>query len=361
MKVLSLFDGISVARYAISKIGVKRVDYYASEIDIYARQVAKRNWPDTHFIGGVHGVVKARFPHLFDGSVDLVIGGSPCQDLSIAKAGRQGLKGSRSGLFYEFVRIVQQVKPKYFVLENVASMRHSDRDEISRILGVQPIMIDAGLVSAQTRKRYFWTNIPGVVIPKDRGIMLEDIMEKEVPERYYFKGKIGNSIGNRVSGRKGKAVALRALGGGGGAKTGLYFVGGIGDKDWAGDGKKLSRNYPQGRRVYSARGKASSLSASGVGGVGGATGLYMIGRGRGKNKGYRSDKKTPALTASSWEHNNFLSNGRRVRRLTPVECERLQSLPDGYTRFQIEGVRYMVLGNAFNAEVVRHILSHRKW
>ena len=110
-------------------------------------------------------------------SIDLLIGGSPCQDLSIAGK-RAGLAGARSGLFYEYVRILKEVKPKYFVLENVASMPKEAKEIITKELGVEPIMINAALVSAQSRKRLFWTNIPGITQPADKGILLKDILEK---------------------------------------------------------------------------------------------------------------------------------------------------------------------------------------
>ena len=205
MNVLSLFDGISVARVALERAGLKVDKYYASEIDKYAIKIAQRNYPDTIQLGDVKNI---RAYAKTDGclcdpsdmnnseyvKIDLLIGGSPCQDLSIAKTNRQGLAGSRSGLFYEYVRILKEIKPKWFVLENVASMPKEAKQTITETLGVEPIMIDAALVSAQSRKRLFWTNIPNINQPADRGIFLKDILESGVTDREKSRA-IASSIG----------------------------------------------------------------------------------------------------------------------------------------------------------------------
>lgn len=149
MQVLSLFDGISGARQALKELNIG-CNYYASEIDKYAITITKKNHPDTIQMGDVRNV---------GGSItkiDLLIGGSPCQDLSSAKKNRAGLRGGRSGLFFEYLRILNQTKPKFFVLENVASMKNADRDKITELLGVQPIMINSALLTPQQRKRYYW-------------------------------------------------------------------------------------------------------------------------------------------------------------------------------------------------------------
>ncbi len=189
LKVLSLFDGISCAHVALDRLGYKP-KYYASEVDKWAIEATRRNWPDTLELGDVRGVnargewANERGTGIFDlVGLDLLIGGSPCQDLSVAKHGREGLKGARSGLFYEYLRLKRELRPRYFVLENVASMPREARDEITKEMGVEPIMINAALVSAQNRKRLFWTNIPGVTQPEDRGIYLRDILEDAPPPR----------------------------------------------------------------------------------------------------------------------------------------------------------------------------------
>lgn len=193
MKILSLFDGMSVAQQSLKNIGVDVEVYYASEIDEYAKAVTQSNFPNTQQLGGVEGVgrnmvfptIGANF-YLTIEDIDLMIGGSPCQDLSIAKKNREGLKGERSGLFWEYVRIRDEVKPKYFILENVASMPKEAKDTISEALGVEPVMINASLVSAQNRKRLFWVGkwngekyeqveIPQ---PEDLQIFAKDILKQ---------------------------------------------------------------------------------------------------------------------------------------------------------------------------------------
>ena len=176
IQILSLFDVISCARVALERAGIPVEVYYASEIDKYAIQVSHKNYPDIVNVGSVVGLNPYQIFTKED-TIDLLIGGSPCQDLSIAKRDRKGLDGERSGLFWEYVRILKEVKPKYFILENVASMPKEAKDLISETLGVQPIVINAALVSAQNRKRYFWTNIPNVTLPEDRGILLKDLLE----------------------------------------------------------------------------------------------------------------------------------------------------------------------------------------
>ena len=290
MKVLSLFDGISCARVALKKAGIEVEQYYASEIDKYAIQVSKKRWPTIRHLGDVKTVAE-QFTYAKEGHIDLLIGGSPCQDLSIAKKNRKGLDGERSGLFWEYLNILRRLKPKYFILENVASMPKEDRDVITRELGVEPIMIDAGLVSAQTRRRLFWTNIEGVKQPKDRGLYLRDILEED-----------GIDITEQV--------------------------------------KKKIKGTLSYQKTY---GNMRTI-----------------------------DEKAKTLTASGQNISNTgatnISKGGRVRKLTPKECERLQGLPDGYTKYGDDGgwskvdisnaQRYKMLGNAFHVDVVAHILKH---
>ena len=340
MNILSLFDGVSCARLALERAGLPIDRYYASEIDKYAIKVTQANRPDTIQVGNVINFIPTAMSHPEFYSLDLLIGGSPCQDLSIAKAGRKGLDGDRSGLFWEYVRILNEVKPRYFILENVASMPKEAKDIITKTLGVEPVMINAALVSAQNRKRLFWTNIPGVTQPEDRHIYLKDILESGVVDRdkrycvdanYY---KVANWEQYKKNGRR-QLVRLGDIG-----------------------------SNAQAHRVYSPEGKSVALSALG-GGQGAKTGLYMIQTPRGNNKGriVAKDGKTPTLTISRWEHNNKLSDGSFIRKLTPTECERLQGMPDGWTNptGDISNTqRYKMCGNAFNVDVVAHILSFIK-
>jgi len=169
--VLSLFDGMSCGQIALNKIGYKYGDYYASEIDKYAIQVTQKNYPDTKQIGCVTNVKGIS-------NIELLYGGSPCQSFSIA-GDNTGFEG-KSGLFYEYVRVLNEVKPKYFLLENV-KMKKEWQDVITKELGVEPIEINSNLLSAQNRKRLYWTNIPNVTIPKDKGILLENVITDGIP------------------------------------------------------------------------------------------------------------------------------------------------------------------------------------
>jgi DNA (cytosine-5)-methyltransferase 3A len=171
MKVLSLFDGISCGMVALERAGIPIEKYVAYEIDKYAIQISKKNYPQIEHCGDVTTADFTQYK-----GFDLVIGGSPCQDLC-AIGSREGLKGEKSGLFFEFVRALTEVKPKYFLLENNASMTKENKDKISEILGVEPIMIDSSLVSAQIRKRLYWTNIPCLMQPKNKNIKLADILQ----------------------------------------------------------------------------------------------------------------------------------------------------------------------------------------
>lgn len=339
MNVLSLFDGISCARVAL---GDRVKTYYAAEIEPKAIQIAKKNYPDTIELGDVRGINATTLGV----PVDLLVGGSPCTDLSIAKKGRLGLEGSQSSLFWEYVRILRELQPRWFILENVASMPKKDRDVITRELGVEPIRIDAALVSAQSRKRLFWTNIPNVGLPADRKVVLKDILQpdSEVEERFL--------IHKPLVPRETKKPP-----------TPLVRVGRVGETD------------AQANRVYSPEGKSVTLSANG-GGLGAKTGLYAIGRqvNRRLENGVRKDNdmtlpyqtqielrtddKCGTLTSVQKDNQIVNLQTQRIRRLTPIECERLQSLPDNYTEGIPITARYKCLGNAFNVEVIRHILSH---
>ena len=174
MKVLSLFDGISGGRVALERAGIPVETYYASEIDKYAIQVAQTNYPDTIQIGDCTKIDYKKYA----GEIDLLIGGSPCQGFSFA--GKQlNFADPRSRLFFEFVRALKELKPKYFLLENV-KMKKEFQDIISQQLGVEPIEINSALVSAQNRKRLYWTNIPNLVLPTDKNIALKNIVSDAV-------------------------------------------------------------------------------------------------------------------------------------------------------------------------------------
>lgn len=359
IKVLSLFDGISCARVALDRLGYD-VEYYASEIDKYAIQIAQKNWPDTIQVGSVTSFEAWRYEEMR--TIDLLIGGSPCQDLSIAKTNRKGLAGERSGLFWEYVRILHEVKPKYFVLENVASMPKEAKQVITETLGVEPIMIDAALVSAQSRKRLFWTNIPGVTQPADRGILLKTILQSGVVDRdksravassigrtthrEYFKKQQGQMVYENpviVQRPRGKNNGGIVPNGKCPTITSSRFEQNnmlVDEKYWLSKQTlESTRNWnnAQAGRVRGIDGKSVTLQAGG-GGTGAKTGLYVV--------PYKDPETGATLD--------------RVRKLTPIECERLQCLPDNYTGGVSDTQRYKAIGNAFNVEVAKHILSFMK-
>lgn len=411
MIVLSLFDGISCARVALDRAKIPVSKYYSAEIDKNAIKISEKNYPDIIRLGDVREI------HSLPEPIDLLIGGSPCQDLSIAKKDRKGLEGDRSGLFWEYVRILRELKPKWFILENVASMPKKDKDTITQELGVEPVMFDAGLVSAQCRRRLFWTNIK-FELPEDRGILLKHILQPDAevgedmtmrsksfsplpkPKEHEFVqiGYFGASNACGVGGQ-----ALRVYSDEGKSTTsgvGLYKIGHVGDKEhqanrvYSPEGKAptqckgpnggatptlikvghIGNTDGQANRVYSPDGKSATLSANG-GGSGAKTGLYAIGRDIGRRLNangiradhdtslpyerrieLRDDEKAGTLTSVQKDNQVVDLTNMRIRKLTPIECERLQGLPDNYTEGVAKTHRYKCLGNAFNADVIAHIL-----
>lgn len=191
LNVLSLCDGMSCGHIALDRAGFEVENYFAAEIKEIAIKVTKDNYPKTIHIGDVNkitykdGILYTEVGD-FKTDIDLVIFGSPCQSFSIAMKTehRVGLEDKeKSGLFLECYRILKEVSPKYFLMENVASMKDDDRDFISKLMGVQPIMIDSALVSPCLRKRYYWTNIPGVQQPTDKHISFQSILDSGYTNR----------------------------------------------------------------------------------------------------------------------------------------------------------------------------------
>ena len=204
INILSLFDGISAAKVALENLGIKIDNYYSSEIDKYAIQVSKNNHPDIIKLGDVKSIIikddyifynqdndPMQNGGSFKADIYLLIGGSPCQDLSIAKKDGKGLRGKRSSLFFEYVRILKEVKPKFFILENVASMKKEAKNEMTNYLfGIEPITINSSLLTAQQRKRHYWCGAlqedgtykkVEIEQPQDKGILLKDILESGLP------------------------------------------------------------------------------------------------------------------------------------------------------------------------------------
>ena len=321
--VLSLFDGISCGRVALERAGIKVKAYYASEIDKHAIKVSKDNWKDTVHIGDVakvsyeDGVLYTEQGNYFVGKINLVIAGSPCQGFSMA--GKQlAFDDERSKLYFEFERILSEVKtgnPNVkFLLENV-KMKQEHKDVITQRLGAEPVAINSNLVSAQNRYRLYWTNIGEIEQPKDRGIFLEDILQSDVPDNYYVKS---------------------------GRLNWLKEFGEVKEKDGY-----VAFN-PSKAKCLTVRGEPSWNTT------------YILQWPHGTNLGgYRAENgKTPTLTTGSWEANNYLLHNGLVRKLTPEECEKLQTLPVGYTACVSDSQRYKALGNGWTVDVITHILSY---
>jgi len=284
MNVLSLFDGMSCGQIALNKLGIKYDNYFASEIDKYAIQVTQKNYPKTKQLGSVLDIKADDLPKIY-----LMFGGSPCQDLSKAKTDGEGLNGDRSNLFWEFARLLKELNPKYFLLENVV-MKKEWADIISKELGVEPIEINSNLVSAQNRRRMYWTNIPNVTQPKDKGIFIKDILLYKPLQ--LFKDE-------RIEATK--------------VATKNYVKWDISNKGY----------YSQQDRAYYKDGKMCCVPKSQV-----------------KSKV------------------NVIESDGIYRRLSPIEVERLQTVPDDYTSGVSDTQRYNMLGNGWTADVIVHIFKN---
>lgn len=376
MKVLSLFDGISCGRLALERAGIPVEKYYASEIDKYAIQIAQKNYPDTIQIGDV---TKLNYLELLD--VDLVIGGSPCQGFSFA--GKQlNFNDPRSKLFFEFVRAVKTIKPKYFLLENV-KMKKEFQEIISEQLGVQPIEINSSLVSAQNRKRLYWTNIPNVTVPADKGILLKDILHEfnDIPEKSLMNARnfehVHRSFGSKVQDVTDaeKSTTLTAAMGMGGGNVPYKFdwlnkyivpfdkTLEILDKEVAKGKVGYFRQDSQANRVYYIHDKAVTLCGDAGGGAA-KMGQYLFGcitpdRVEKRQNGQRFNDGQKFYTLTAQDRHGVLVEGY-IRKLTPVECERLQTLPDGWTGGVSDSQRYKALGNGWTVDVIAHIFGGLK-
>ena len=298
MNVLSMFDGMSCGQIALNRLGIPYKKYYSAELDKYAIQVTKANFPETIHLGDV---TSQAFMNWVDamadkGGIDLLIGGSPCQGFS--KAGKQlNFDDPRSKLFWVFVKVLKKLKPKYFMLENVR-MKKESLDIITEALGVEPMFINSGLVSAQNRQRYYWTNIPVDGLPNDKGLKLKDVLEPVEPCKFR-----GGNLKTYFEKHKQQLIF---------SKDGLCHVG---DADIRGNQTI--------KRVYHPDGKAPTLTTMGG--------------------GHREPK---VLTSPvSW------------RKLTPLECERLQTVPDNYTNHVSNSQRYKMLGNGWTVDIVAHIFK----
>lgn len=367
--VLSLFDGMSCWRLALERAWIPVRSYYASEIDRYSMQVSENNRPDVIQVGDVREIrVKsdikatgiARRPdgdtnvYVGDNGLDLLIGGSPCQWFSNAGKGLN-FSDPRSKLFFEFVRILNEAKPRYFLLENV-KMKKERQNIISEYLfGIQPVEIDSALVSAQRRKRLYrvwkrnedWSYSQVVIRqPEDKGILMKDVLQDKVKEKYMLSEQLVNGFLNKSSvfrdrfkitspNEKGACLTTNNQGS---YITQSYILCNI-NPSWNG----------QNGNVYSSEGKSPTLTTN--------KGEWpkILQLPREANRWGIFDQKTPTLSSNSRSYNNLLHDGYCLRRLTPIECERLQTLPDDYTAGVSNSQRYKMLGNGWTVDVIAHI------
>jgi len=424
---LSLFDGISCGQEALKRAGISTRIFLASEIEKYPKMITRKNHPLTVQLGDVTKVVADDLPH-----VNLLMGGSPCQGFSFA--GKQlNFDDPRSALFFEFVRLLKECKPDYFLLENVM-MKQEYQDIISEHLGVEPVMINSALVSAQNRKRLYWTNIPRVSVPDDLQINLVDVLEEDATEPM-LSNIYGGFNEKKPRVHTGKSVTIRAASGGGHIPSVTLKQPkdkGILLKDVLEDGvvdrKKshcLDANYYKGGNLksyfekhrrqlvfnkptepYSLKevrteeakqlrkehrektGKdhtpfrAKKLVPREDGKVGTLTpGLNKTHQvlivPEATKKGYTEiedgdcfdatfinsktrrgrnmKNKSNCLTAANFDYMRY--EHPTYRKLTPIECERLQTLPDNYTEGVSNTQRYKGLGNGWTVDVIVHILQ----
>ena len=402
MNVLSLFDGMSCGRLALKRAGFPITNYYASEIDKYAIQVARDNFPDTIHVGDVTKLEtkEGRLLVAHNGEdiekgayrrkIDLLLGGSPCQGFSFA--GKQlNFDDERSKLFFEFVRLLKELKPRWFLLENVP-MKQEFQDVISEHLGVKPVRLNSNIVSAQNRDRLYWTNIPVKSFPKNKRIYLKDILQDvaEIGEEHYHSMK---SVVHMERSDEQTSFNFEEFE----TKSGLILA-----------GQADLKGHDYNRRVYHPDGKAPTLAAN----SGGNLEPKIMQVPRGKNQGgiKANDGKVPTISGSAWEQNNFVvgrivnrrldesgtrrdddksvpftqkvetrtdaksnclttvekdnvvvnSDELRWRKLTPIECERLQTVPDNYTKCVSNTQRYRMLGNGWTVDIICHLLEGMK-
>lgn len=293
MKVWSMFNGCSGGNMALDRLGIITTQYVSSEIDKYANKVTNHNYPETIQVGDA-----LNYNDWGVNNYDLALAGSPCQDLSRIKSkDGKGLAGDKSSLFYTFYAALEKYSPKYFLLENVV-MNKEDEKIITKLLGIQPILIDSGLFSAQNRERLYWTNIPQQELPKSNNLVIKDIMQNDVDDKYYYKDReyTLNDPNKRI---------IANL------------------KTHTKEGKRHFTDLTS--RVYNVNHKCSTLTAV---------------------SGGNQEKK--------------ILDHKGIRKLTPLEYERLQTLPDGYTSMVSDSQRYKMLGNGWNIETIVHILKGLK-
>jgi DNA-cytosine methyltransferase len=339
--VISLFDGMACGLVALKRAGIKVKAYYASEIDKAAIQVAKKNHPEIIHIGDItkvyiiRGILYAENGSYPLNKADLVIGGSPCQGFSFA--GKQlNFDDPRSKLFFDFVRIYKESQPDFFLLENV-KMKKESQDVISQHLGVEPEPINSRLFSAQNRQRLYWTNIPFNKSYTDKGILLQDILQQPAEiEPKYLHTETAIEYMNRTApdGR---------------SKWAFHF-----HSDTANNKSAcLVANFPKGvpNNVLIVR----EATKKGYLAVKDGQCVDLSHPNSTTRRGRLMDSKSNCLTTATVDFRQFKDGV--VRKFTPIECERLQTIPDNYTEGVSNSQRYRMLGNGWTADVIAHIFS----
>lgn len=417
MNVLSLFDGMSCGQIALKELGIKVDNYFASEIDKYAIQQTQHNFPNTIQLGSVTDIKAKDLP-----KIDLLIGGSPCQGFSFA--GKQlNFNDPRSALFFEFVRLKNELKPKYFLLENV-NMKKEYLRVISEYLGIFPVRINSNLVSAQNRDRWYWTNIKtietglfnelwtGIEQPEDKCILLKDILENNVPDKYFLSDKMINYFKNRAANFNNGKVNIRDKDEKATTITASSSSIDISD-NFILDTKLKAKANQEKSNCFTAGGNSGGLHSD--------MDIVCVAM-RGRNPENPSDRKTGSPTEQRLEPktdgktncltsvakdnlllikeatakgfveikpgecvdlenpNSKTRRGRKLeyksnclmanttqqykytedyklRRLTPIECARLQTIPEWYKWIVSDTQIYRMLGNGWTVEVIKHIFS----
>jgi len=383
MNVFSCFDGASCGQLALNKLGVPISNYYASEIDKYAIQVTQANFPNTIQLGDITKVDISQLP-----KIDLMMGGSPCQGFSFA--GKQlNFEDPRSKLFFDFIKIRDRLKPRYVLLENVRMKKESE-DIISDYMGCSPIKINSSLLSAQSRNRLYWfvelvdgNYVPiNVNQPQDKGIVIKDILEElpfgDIPN-YLANNWGGEPRGNKVKSIDDpKANCLTASMYKGQIPTYIKKIIPKENPTTSKDGlirvgSADLNGHDYLKRVYSKHGKAPALTANGGGNREPKVGIARIVNRRldenGTRKDYqlelpftkvielRQDDKSNCLTTLQKDNVVVKEEVYAWRKLTPLECERLQTMPDNYTNHVSNSQRYKMIGNGWTVDVIAHILK----
>ncbi len=409
MNVLSLFDGMSCGQLAINRLGISYDNYFASEVDKYAMKVTMANFPNTIQIGDVREVKASLFS---DTPITLMMGGSPCQSFSFAGK-RKGMSTKdniqilsldqylelkennfefegQSYLFWEYIRLLNEVKPKYFLLENVM-MEERWEKVITKTIGVHPLDINSSLVSAQNRRRLYWTNIglepqglfgdleQTIGQPKDIGILLKDILEDNPNAKHYLSDKTLNYYKKNDADLKAKNIGFRFEPNEGETKSKCITTKEVGrmennyiichstqkrsedrpsvkDNKNAGDSGQLSRD--DGKTYCLDRANSMAIEVRKVIQLNESKESHNQ-QPYQQNRIYDINGISPALQAQLPKGSTMI-NTSRIRRLTPVECERLQTVPDNYTNHVSDSQRYKMLGNGWTIDVIAHILKHMK-